>query len=184
MFIFLSETTLLSTCGEAYLSLQFRAISLLHVVYFAPCFFYRGYTQATTNAWQANPMGGASLGTSFGTPKAIALLVLTFVSVTAPSLLARIPFFRTQEPALVSILLGGVVGVVMYFVLNAVFAKDLTPKSIRSTAAIMGLITAHVGVYEIADKIPTIPVYALFVFLFYFHFDEGVELQDPLVKND
>jgi len=128
-------------------------------------------------------MAGESLGSSLETPWKTALLfLLAMLAVTIPSFFSRLAFIKSNEPAIMSVLIGFVVGLIMYFILRTVFT-ELTPRSINSTAAILGIISAHVGVYEMMDKLPSIPIYMLFLFIFYYHFDEGVELQGGVKKS-
>ena len=120
---------------------------------------------------------------SFSTFKSFLLFFLALISVSAPSFFSKIKFFRSIEPALGSILIGLCIGIIMFFILSYFFT-ELKPQSIRSTAAIFGLISAHVGVYHLIDRIPSIEIYGLFIFLFYFHFKEGVELRENTEKDE
>lgn len=104
--------------------------------------------------------------------KQVMLFSLAALSVTLPSFFGKFQFFRVNEPAVLSVFIGFITAVISYIILR-LFFHELTPGTINSTAAILGLITAHVSVYEITDKIPPVPVYMLFVFLFYYHFDES-----------
>lgn len=104
--------------------------------------------------------------------KQIILFSLAVFSVTVPTFFGKISFFKNNDPAMLSVFIGFITAVFSYFILK-LFFTELTVGTINSTAAILGLVTAHVSVYEISDKIPPVPVYMLFVFLFYYHFDES-----------
>ena len=116
----------------------------------------------------------ASNAPKLSTPKTILIFIMAFFSVSAPALFGKLDFFQVNEPSLMALLIGVIVGIFSYLVLRYVY-PEFTSSATISTAAILGLISAHVAVYHVVDKIPSVPVYALFIFLFYFHFDEGVE---------
>jgi hypothetical protein len=117
-----------------------------------------------------------SFGSSLEPIKTLILFSLVVIAITAPSLLARIDFLsKTIEPAFGSIIIAAIVSLLSYPIIRYGF-PEFSNKSWSSTAIILGLISGHVAVYSINDKLPSIPVYGLFIFLFYYHFDEGVTI--------
>jgi len=116
-----------------------------------------------------------SFGSSLEPIKTLILFSLVVVSITAPTLLGKADFFsKTIEPAFSSLLIGAIVAAFCYPIIRFGF-PEFTSKTWNSTAVILGLISGHVAVYNVNDQIPSIPVYGLFIFLFYYHFDEGAE---------
>jgi len=116
-----------------------------------------------------------SFGSSLEPIKTLILFSLVVVSITAPTSFGKSNFFsKTIEPAFSSLLIGLIVAAVSYPIIRFGF-PEFTSKTWNSTAIILGLISSHVAVYNVNDKIPSIPVYGLFIFLFYYHFDEGAE---------
>ena len=68
---------------------------------------------------------------------------------------------------------GIFVAFISYFLLKLVL-PDLPDRSVTSAAVVLGLISAHVYVFKAMDTQLSVPMFALFVFLFFLHFDEGI----------
>ena len=105
--------------------------------------------------------------------KQIALVMLVLIAIAAPSLIGR-PFSSSDaEPALLALFCGIPVAILSYLLLRLLL-PDLDLRSITSAATVLGLISAHVYVFKAMDTYISIPMAALFVFLFFLHFDEGL----------
>lgn len=107
--------------------------------------------------------------------KQIALVGLVSIAIIAPTVIGRILFFATYdaEPALLAVFFGVPVALISYFLLRLLL-PDLPDRSVTSAAVVLGLISAHVYVFKAMDTHLSIPMFALFVFLFFLHFDEGI----------
>ena len=105
-----------------------------------------------------------------GYPKAIFLFALLALAITAPSFVARTGVFSKLDPAWFCLVVGAVVSLVSYALLVMIMKKDFDHSSLTSTVVVLGLVSAHVCVFDISDKLPHVPVYLLFGFVFYYHF--------------
>jgi hypothetical protein len=105
--------------------------------------------------------------------KQIALVVLVSIAIVAPTVIGR-PFSNWDaEPAFLAVLFGIVVAPISYVLLRALL-PDLGDRAVTSAAVVLGLISAHVYVFRAMDTTLSIPMFALFIFLFFLHFDEGL----------
>lgn len=106
----------------------------------------------------------------FGWPKSILLLIFVLSAIGAPSLLSRIRILSSWDPAWFALLAGTIVTIISFVTFMLFFRDDLDHRSMMSTVVVLGLISAHVSVFEISDELPHMPVFFLFSFLFYYHF--------------
>jgi len=105
-----------------------------------------------------------------GYAKAIIILILVAMAISAPTFAAKMGAFDTLDPAWFSLVVGAIVSLVSYGILRLFIPNDLGDQGFMSTVVVLGLVTAHVCVFEISDKLPRVPVYLLFGFVFYYHF--------------
>ena len=97
------------------------------------------------------------------------LLGIVILSIAFPFLLANIGLSKT-EPVYVAALSVVLVSLLSYVAIYYSFSE--IPFSQRlSSAFLLGLISGHVGVFHINKELPTLAVFGLFGFLFYYHFD-------------
>lgn len=121
--------------------------------------------------------GGPSKASSLEPVKTLLLFSMIVIAINVPNSLGRIPAFREREPALVAMIAGAITGLIAYAIIKLVFT-EFSPSTAISTASILGLVTAHVGVFEIEGALPSIPTTALFIFVVYYHLDSSVKFID------
>lgn len=123
-----------------------------------------------------NNKASESFGSSLEPIKTLILFSLVIVSITAPTWFGQTDLFSKKiEPGFSSVIIGATVAAFCYPILRFGF-PEFTSKTWTSSAVILGLNSATVAVYKVSDQIPTIPVYGLFIFLFYYDFDKGAEI--------
>ncbi len=98
------------------------------------------------------------------------LLGIVILSISSPFLLANITALSKIEPAYLAGLAVILVSLLSY--VGIYYAFPEVPSSQRlSSSFLLGLIAGHVGVFHINKELPTLALYGLFGFLFYYHFD-------------
>ncbi len=113
---------------------------------------------------------GYSTPEKFGWPKAILIFLIVAVAISSPAFVAKTGIFNKVDPAWFSLVVGVVVGLVSWATLKLFMPSDFDRTSLTSTSVVLGLIAAHVCVFEISDQLPRAVVYLLFGFVFYYHF--------------
>lgn len=107
--------------------------------------------------------------------KQVALAALVLLAIVAPSVIGR-PFANSDaEPALVALFCGIPVALLCYLLLRLLL-PELDGRAITSAATVLGLIAAHVYVFRAMDTSISLQMFALFTFIFFLHFDEGLAI--------
>ena len=120
-------------------------------------------------------MAVGSFTSQLSLTRQIALAGLVLVAITLPTLIGR-PFSGIDaEPALVALFCAIPVGLLSYLLLRLLL-PEVDNRGITSAATVLGLIAAHVYVFRAMDTSISLQLFALFVFLFFLHFDEGLKV--------
>lgn len=121
-------------------------------------------------------MTAGGLTESLGIARQIGLALVVLAAMVMPLLIGR-PFVGMDaEPALVSLFCGIPVALLSYLMLR-VLLPEVETRTITSAATVLGLIAAHVYVFRAMETHISLQLYALFVFIFFLHLDEGVRVQ-------
>jgi len=117
--------------------------------------------------------GSSGFTASLSLGRQVALAGLVLLAIVATLLIGRPLAGIDAEPALVALFCGIPVGFVSYLLLRLLL-PEVENRAITSAATVLGLISAHVYVFRAMDTTISLQLCALFVFLFFLHFDEGL----------
>ena len=116
-----------------------------------------------------------SFTASLSLGRQLSLAALVLLAMLAPTVIGRPLAGVDAEPALVALFCGIPVGLVSYLLLRLLL-PEVEGRAVTSAATVLGLIAAHVYVFRAMDTTISLQLVALFVFLFFLHFDEGLKV--------
>ena len=101
--------------------------------------------------------------------KSVILFLVLIFAISLPGLIGSLINFQDMNPAFISLIFLVLAIIISYPIIRFVF-PDYPDHTIWSIATILGYIAGHTSVFEIQKTLPSVGVYAIFIFLFYFHF--------------